>query len=86
MWPVSDRNSYSYTHLHNFILVYSQDLLLRESSLSTFEQCSFSNLKSVPVHIEQEKVTYIHISKRASGYESDIDGEEGIGVSFTFEF
>jgi hypothetical protein len=30
--------------------------------------------------------TYIDISKRASSHETDIDGEESIGISFAFEF
>ena len=74
-------------HLNNLIFVYSQYLLLRESSITTFEQGSFRYLLSAFFLLYTKvRKTYIHISKRASSYETDVHGEEGIGVTFTFEF
>ena len=36
--------------------------------------------------MQKWSVTYVYIGKRASGNETNVDGEEGICVSFTLEF
>lgn len=76
--------------LHNLILVYSQDLLLREACLlTTLYQSSLGDLHLDQLDVGVGKIeradTHVHVGQGARGDKADIDGEEGVGVTLTLE-